>query len=69
MRAQPFQSQFLAAVSRASLRTPYEPMMPNVRVLRLPRPVAALRRWMTRRLRALRLATASLPRLRRRVSV
>ena len=44
MRAQPLQTQFLAMVSRTSLRTPYEPMMPNVRVLHLPRPLAALRR-------------------------
>ena len=69
MRAQPVQSQFLAAVSRASLRTPYEPAMPNVRVLRFPRPVAAMRRWTRRRLRALRVLVASVPRPRRRMSV
>jgi len=69
MRAQPLQSQFLAAVSRTSLRTPYEPAMPNVRVLRFPRPVAAMRRWTRRRLRALRVLVASVPRPRRRMSV
>ena len=69
LRAQPVQSQFLAAVSRASLRTPYEPAMPNVRVLRFPRPVAAIRRRTRRRLRAWRLWVASLPRLRRRMSI
>jgi hypothetical protein len=69
MRAQPVQSQFLAAVSRASLRAPYEPAMPNVRVLRFPRPVAALRRWTRRRLRVLRVWVGSLPVLRRRMSV
>jgi hypothetical protein len=69
MRAQPVQSQFLAAVSRASLRTPYEPALPNVRVLRFPRPLAALRRWSTRRARAVRLALLALPRPRRRMSV
>jgi hypothetical protein len=69
MRAQPVQSQFLAAVSRASLRTPYEPALPNVRVLRFPRPFAAIRRWTARRMRALRVLVGSLPRLRRRMSV
>jgi hypothetical protein len=68
MRAQPVQSQFLAAVSRASLRSPYEPAMPNVRVLRLPRPGAAVRRWVSRRIRALRISLASLPRPWRRLS-
>ena len=69
MRAQPVQSQLLAAVSRASLRTPYEPALPNVRVLRLPRPLAALRRGTTRAARAARLVLLSLPRPRRRMSV
>jgi hypothetical protein len=69
LRAQPVQSQFLAAVSRASLRTPYEPAMPNVRVLRFPRPAAAVRGWTRRRMRAVRMRVASLPRLRRRMSV
>ena len=67
MRAQPVQSQVLAAVSRASLRSPYEPAMPNVRVLRLPRPGAALRRWLRRRARGLRAVLARIPRLRRRL--
>jgi hypothetical protein len=69
VRAQPVQSQFLAAVSRASLRTPYEPAMPNVRVLRLPRPFAAMRRGIRRGLRATTNARASIPRPRRRMSV
>jgi len=69
MRAQPVQSQLLAAASRASLRTPYEPAMPNVRVLRLPHPFAALRRWTARRARALRVLVLSIPRPRRRMSV
>jgi hypothetical protein len=69
LRAQPVQSQFLAAVSRASLRTPYEPAMPNVRVLRFPRPAAAARRWTRRRMRSVRMRLAALPRLRRRMSV
>jgi transglutaminase-like putative cysteine protease len=69
VRAQPVQSQFLAAVSRASLRTPYEPAMPNVRVLRLPRPFAAMRRGIRRGLRATTIALASIPRPRRRMSV
>ena len=66
-RAQPVQTQVLAAVSRVSLRTPYEPAMPTVRVLRLPRPAAAVRRWTVRRLRGLRTALAALPRPRRRL--
>ena len=43
-RAQPVQSRLFARLSRASLLTPYEPGMPNVRVHRLPtiRHVAAL---------------------------
>ena len=66
LKAQPLQSQFAARVSRASLRAPYEPAMPNVRLLRLPRPFAAARTWLRPRLRVVRLAALSLPRLRRR---
>jgi hypothetical protein len=66
LKAQPLQSQYLARVSRASLRTPYEPAMPNVRLLRLPHPVAAGRRWLRGPLRATRLTVASLPLPRRR---
>lgn len=66
LKAQPLQSQFVARVSRASLRAPYEPAMPNVRLLRLPRPLTATRLWLRRRLRRLRVVVLSLPRLRRR---
>jgi hypothetical protein len=69
LRAQPLQSQFLAVVSRASLRTPYEPAMPTVRVLRLPRPGTALARWSRLGVRALRLRLLAIPRPRRRMSV
>jgi hypothetical protein len=69
MRAQPVQSQLLAAVSRASLRTPYEPAMPTVRVLRLPRPGAAVSRGLRRRASALRRGLAALPRPWRRLPV
>jgi hypothetical protein len=69
MRAQPLQSQFLAMVSRASLRTPYEPAMPTVRVLRLPRPGTVLARWSRRSARALRLRLQAIPLPRRRMSV
>ena len=69
MRAQPLQSQFLALVSRASLRTPYEPAMPTVRVLRLPRPGTVLARWTRHGLRALRLRVQAIPLPRRRMSV
>ena len=68
LKAQPLQSQLLARVSRASLRTPYEPAMPNVRMLRLPHPFAATRRFLRRQLRVLRLRFASIPRPRRRLS-
>jgi hypothetical protein len=68
LKAQPMQSQLLARVSRASLRTPYEPAMPNVRVLRLPQPVAATRRFLRRRLRLLRIRIAAVSRPRRRMS-
>ena len=68
LKAQPLQSQLLARVSRASLRTPYEPAMPNVRLLKLPQPVAATRRFLRRRLRLLRLRLATIPRPRRRMS-
>jgi len=68
LKAQPLQTQFLARVSRASLRAPYEPAMPNVRVLRLPQPVAATRRWLRRQGRLLRIRLAALPRPRRRMS-
>jgi len=69
LKAQPMQSQFLARVSRASLRTPYEPAMPNVRVLRLPQPITWTRRWLRRQLRALRIRILALPRPRRRMSI
>jgi hypothetical protein len=69
LKAQPLQSQLLARVSRASLRTPYEPAMPNVRVLRLPQPVAATRRFLRRQLRLLRIRLAAIPRPRRRMSI
>jgi hypothetical protein len=68
LKAQPLQTQFLARVSRASLRTPYEPAMPNVRVLRLPQPITATRRWLRRQRRVLRIRLAALPRPRRRMS-
>jgi hypothetical protein len=69
MRAQPLQSQFLALVSRASLRTPYEPAMPTVRVLRLPRPGTVVARWTRQGLRAMRLWLQAIPLPRRRMSV
>jgi hypothetical protein len=69
MRAQPLQSQFLALVSRASLRTPYEPAMPTVRVLRLPRPGTVLARWTKQATKALRLRLQAIPLPRRRMSV
>jgi len=60
LKAQPLQTQYLARVSRASLRTPYEPAMPNVRLLRLPHPMATSSRWLRRRLQAARRLSASL---------
>lgn len=69
LKAQPLQSQLLARVSRASLRAPYEPAMPNVRMLRLPHPLAASRRFLRRQWRLLRIRLVSIPRPRRRMSM
>ncbi len=44
LRAQPFQSRVLGALSRASLREPYTLEVPTVRQLRLPRPSLRLPR-------------------------
>ena len=62
----------VASFQDASLpRVPIDPdeVQQGVRVLRFPRPFAAVRRWTRRRVRALTLALASLPRVRRRMSV
>ena len=68
LKAQPLQTQFLGRVSRTSLRAPFEPAMPNVRLLRLPHPIAATNRWMRARVRVVRRLAGSLPRPRRRLA-